>query len=240
MNNKGITLISVVVMIIIITIIATTSLLAGNVMITNSRKLADKEMIETVREAIMRRNSEIKMQGTVTPLGDSYPGQLSPYIADGRIEAVGWYLLNEEALDELGVKNSKLRYLVNYKTETVLALSDPNYVEDYLVCAFMDIQNEEMNTGAIEEYKGEALSISTTSTYNNHYYYRESDKYDTEVFANGWYILHPYAIKEKLIENGFDEEYLNEIMHDDYLINFKDFKFEKVTSSFKYVYPEPS
>ncbi len=234
MYRKGITLISVVVMIIIMIIIATVSILAGNKMITNSRELADKTMVETVKEAIMRRNSEIKMQGTVTPLGSSYPGQLSPYIADGLIEAEGWYLLNEEALDELGVKKSKERYLVNYKTETVLALTDPDYVEKYLVCVYMQKQIEQMKKGEINYYYGsKALHINPgSSMQSSTFYYRETDKYDTEVFANGWYFVSSGTIKE-VIQEDYPDTNLENVIVDDFLVNFEDFKFEKVTSDFK-------
>ncbi len=229
MNNKGITLVTVAVMIIVIIIIATTSIVAGNRLLFNSRELVDAQMLESVREAAIRRKNEIDMQGTITPLGETYPGQLSPYIADGAFEAVGWFLLNEEALDDLGVKKAKERYLVNYKKSTVLSMADNEYVEKYLVYVFMDKIMDKRKTNAILGYPGEELQNSTAIDSGKMYVDR-SGKNGIETYGTGWYKL---SKEEMILEltDSFTGVNLSNFMKNDYLINFDDYKFVKFTSN---------
>ena len=163
-NNKGITLITVVVMIIIIIIIATTSLLNASKLMNNSRDMAMDQKIETVRQAVKARQSEIGMQGSIAPTGDQqYVGKYSPLIAQDSIEAKGWYLLNEEALKDLGVNNLREFFLVNYQKGIVIPLLDEHHVEKYLVYAFISKVCDKKDKFVISEYIGEKLSNSSSS-----------------------------------------------------------------------------
>jgi len=231
MNNKGITLVTVVVMIIVIIIIATVSIISGNRLTKGAKNFRDVYNIESVRSAVLRRKNEIEMQGTVTPLGDTYPGFLSPHISPDDIECPGWYMLNKESLKELGITSSEMQYLVNYEKGIVLCYEDSDFVEKYLVYRFIDKEIQRKNTEAHFEYIGEALA---DYSYNNEgkSYYRENEYDAKEVFAKGWYRVSFGQIIEEL-EAVYNDIDLTKYMKTDYLINYDNYKIEKFTDDLK-------
>ncbi len=233
MNNKGITLITVVVMIIIIIIIATVSLLAGNKLISNASGMASEQMIETVREAIQRREAEVRMQGSVTPLGETYIGQISPTLANGQIEAKDWYLLNPEALSEIGVKNAKGSYLVNYPREQVISLDDNDFIEQYLYYYFIEKTKGLKEAGTITNYYGEAL-FDASPGQRCYMYVDKSTSGTTEAYGTGWYEILAYMPINQL-EDDFPNANLAEFIKNGYLVNYEDDKIVKITSKLERV-----
>ena len=223
MNNKGITLVTVVVMIIVIIIIATVSILHGTRLITNAKKLSEAEIIESVRAAVQRKNAEIQMQGTITPIDDNYPGQLSPIITPDSIECTNWYLLNDENLSELGVKTADGKFLVNYQKGVVISLENTDYAQEYLLYRFMDEVKSKKEAGSISEYEGRKLDNSSST------YYKESEYEAKEVFGTGWYRVNPTQIKNHL-ESVFEGKNLDNYLKDDYLVNYENYKMVKFTS----------
>ncbi len=219
MNNKGITLITVVVMIIIIIIIATVSLLAGNRLIDNANTMATSQKIETVRDHIMMRESEIQMAGSIKPKGDTYEGQLSPVFNNGKIEATGWYLLNPEALSSIGVKNDNSSYLVNYKRALVISMDDNEFLEKYLYYYFITRCKE------TSDYIGEALQNATKTSNGN--MYTINTETGTESYGTGWYKVTKEQAIEK-IKTDFNDVELSEFIDDDYLVNYDDDKIVKM------------
>jgi hypothetical protein len=111
MNNKGITLITVTVIIIVMIIIATTSIIAGNKLIVNSKEYVDSQLVENVIEAVKRKKAEVNMEGSITPIGVGYPGKVNPVIGNGEVEANGWYQVDEDDLKKLGVTETNERML---------------------------------------------------------------------------------------------------------------------------------
>ncbi|MBR3280326.1 MAG: hypothetical protein IKI57_00570 [Clostridia bacterium] len=230
MNNKGITLVTVVVMIIVIIIIATVSILSGTRLITNSKKLSESEILESVRSAVQRKNAEIEMQGTITPIDENYPGQLSPIITPDSLECTNWYLLNDDNLEELGIKYSEGKFLVNYPKGIVISLADTDYAEKYLIYRFMDEVKAKKESEEIDEYEGTKL-VNPSSSSDGRTYYREHEYEAREVFGNGWYRVNPTQIKNHL-ESVFEGKNLDNYIKNDYLVNYDNYKMEKFTSEF--------
>ena len=228
MNNKGITLVTVVVMIIVIIIIATVSIVSGTRLISNSKTLTDGQNIESIREAVQRRNSEMQMQGTITPIDEVYPGQLSPKITPDSIECTNWYLLNDDSLSELGIKASQGKYLVNYQKGIVLSLEDVSYAESYLMYRFIDSVVTAKAEGNLTEYVGEALSDYSLNGSGKVYY--QVLEYDAkEVYGTGWYRVNPTHVINQLGEE-FEDINLETYVKNDYLVNYDDYKIVKFTS----------
>ena len=227
MNNKGITLVTVVVMIIIIIIIATVSILSGNRLTTGAKNYKDAHNLEAVRMAILERKSRVEMQGSITPLGESYPGFLSPHISPDNIECTNWYMLNKESLKELGQTSVEAQYLVNYDKGIVLAYDDPDYVENYLVYEFMEKDIQRKKNEPHFEYIGEELEdYSYGNTGKSYYRVVENDA--KEVFAKGWYRV-TYAEMIEEIEADHTGIDLSKYLKNDYLVNYEDYKIVKFT-----------
>lgn len=216
MNNKGVTMVTVVVMIIVMLIIATVSIVAGNKLIVNSNEYKTEQEMQSVKAAILRRKSEVNMSGTLKPIGATYAGTVNPVLSsdDGEtITATGWYLLDENNLEQLGVYDVTSRYLVNYDYEVVLQTKNDEYLEEYMVVEF--IQEFIKNNAAT----GTQLKNKTTND--------ESGKMiknnkTNETFGTGWYVV---------AQSDFTAKY-SKYIENDYLINYGTAKYVKMDSSF--------
>ncbi len=232
-NNKGITLITVVVMIIIIIIIATTSIIAGSKLMTNSRTLVTEQNLEAVRQAIRSRKAEVDMQGTITPLGEELVGKLSPMIAGDQIEATDWYLLNEDYLLELGVKDLKARFLVNYDKSVVISLEDENYIVQYLNYVFIDKIKEQVRRHEIDDYVGIKLKNHSASEAGT-MYVDHAPTAGSEIFGTGWYV-----VSSSDFITAFSSDYSDTQLQswyqagENYLVNYDDYKYVKITGTMK-------
>ena len=221
MNNKGISLVTVVVIIIVMIIIASVSIIAGNKLIVETKELANFQTIETIREAINRLYEDHINSGMITPKGEGLIGRYSPAIGNGDIQAVGWYLLDEDALTELGI-NQKGKFLINYKYSAVLDMSDSSYVEEYNVIEFMYNQRKLMENAIKDgttnsfEYAGEELNNDTRV-------YVHKSETQTDVYGLGWYYVEP---------SDMTEEYKTNVKGN-YLINYDDAKYVRVDSAFE-------
>ena len=231
-RNKGITLITVVVIIIIIIIIATVSIVAGNKLIVNSRNLTDSQIVESVKEAIYRRRAEIQMQGTITPKGDTYPGNVNPLIGEGNILAEGWYALDKEALANLGVKDVDSRFLVNYNYDDAISMGDPEYIEKYFVSTYMFKIYQEVKAGTTPNYSGVKLEDKIGEGDTAHKMYQNTTELETDYFGTGWYVVEPSIIVEKL-DSEYPDANVGDYVQNTYLINYENFKYVKKTSKFK-------
>ena len=217
MNQKGITMATVVVMIIIMIIIATVSIVAGNKIIVSSKEYKEMQEIESVRSAVLRKKTEVNMAGSLVPVGESYVGIVDPIIKGDSTDTVvakGWYLLDEDSLEKLGIHDASLRYLVNYDYEVVLATTNPDYFEEYMVAEFLHelIDTNKVVGTALENKKtsGDGLPMV-------------KNKEKNEVFGMGWYLLK---------KSDFSEEYQEYITHS-YLINLERAQYVKITSNFE-------
>lgn len=217
MNQKGVTLATVIVMIIIMLIIATVSIVAGNRLIVNSKEYKEEQEIQSVKAAVSRKKTEVNMAGVLVPNGEAYVGAIDPIIksdAEGTIVAKGWYLLDEESLLKLGISDASSRFIVNYEYEAVLATKNPDYIEEYMVIEYL---HELMDAGTTA---GTALGNKTTEG-DAAKMVRNTEK--NEVFGAGWYLLK---------KADFPDNYASYIKHS-YLLQIERGQYQKVTSDFE-------
>ena len=135
-NNKGVTIVTVIVMIIVMLLIATVSIVAGNKIIVNSNELKAEQELQSVKSAVLRKKSEVNMAGSLIPIGEAYIGIKDPILKSddsGTIKATNWYLLDETNLEKLGIYDSTSRYIVNYDYEQVLSTKNKEYIEEYML-----------------------------------------------------------------------------------------------------------
>ena len=126
-NEKGITLVALVITIIVLLIIIsiTVSISGNQIKETKSRKIATE--LGIVEHALLETKTKIEYTG------DDYPGSpvsseelntltskmgISNLLDEEHIE--NYYLLEEENLRKIGIENSEYKYIVNYKTGEVL------------------------------------------------------------------------------------------------------------------------
>lgn len=134
-NNKGITMISLVIIIIVLLILAGISITTGTINIKETNQNKYQIDIGIIYNAICQRYT------TVSLTGEELPGQkltsTSSEIkefekATGLTVASGdegeYYKLNKEDMVKLGIDNAIDEYIVNYKKGQVLNLS--RYLEN--------------------------------------------------------------------------------------------------------------
>ena len=223
MNNKGVTMVTVIVMIIVMLIIATVSIVAGNKIIVSSKEYKVEQELQSVKAAVLRKKSEVNMAGTLIPVGESYVGIKDPILKNdetGTLVATGWYLLDEENLEKLGVYDVSTRYIANYDYEEVLSTQDTDYIELYMVIEFM-YEYIDMNSVAGEMLKNKSDADSSGKMVKN--------KDTGDLYGTGWYLLKKNTSGST---GDFPAKYSSYINHD-YLINFNTAKYVKVTSDFE-------
>lgn len=130
-NENGVTLATVILTVIVILLIASTSIVVGNRLIVDAKEQKAIENYETVVAAVGREIAKINTSGIITPGIYSYIGVSNPIIGKddaGNSITTGedWYLLDASALEELGIKDSKNTYLVNYKLNVVIDIDRTN------------------------------------------------------------------------------------------------------------------
>lgn len=125
-NQNGVTLATVVLTVVIIMILASTSIIVGNRLVLDAKEQKQKENYETVLAAINREFAKNDTAGIITPAIHSYIGIPNPIIGSSGA-GEDWYLLDSNALLELGIKGIENTYLVNYKKKVVI---DVNATED--------------------------------------------------------------------------------------------------------------
>lgn len=131
-NNHGMTLASIIIILIVVIIIASVSIIAGNNLMVESKDQLSEQKIQTVRDAVMRRKTDVAMGGKYMPIGESYVGIVNPVIGqteDGEEICAGsdWYLIEEKDLEGLGVTGDNNAYYVNYELGEVIPY---NYSEN--------------------------------------------------------------------------------------------------------------
>ena len=236
MNKKGVTLVSVVVIIIVMIIIATTSIISGNKLILNAKNLTDNQKIESIKEAIGRKKTEINLQGTIMPKGESYPGTVDPLIGDGSYRAKGWYTLDQPDLLELGVKDLEGRFLVNYEYGEVYDMTKAEYLENYFVSSFIHkiVKNVNDDFSGSLKYLGEKLRDIKYSGDTGYRMYQEKSDDEDIFYGTGWYIVSANTVIDNLSGDVLPGSKLKDLIKSDdsFLVNYEDNKFKKVTNKF--------
>ncbi len=135
-NNKGITLVTVIIMIIVMGIIASISVITSRDVLKKSKEQAKLQSKSAVEAAVSKYSARMATSGFLSPANQDFPGINNPSFkhtyedGEGNIveeeKHIGedWYLLLEEHLEEIGVTYAKENYLVNYKDNVVIPLSN--------------------------------------------------------------------------------------------------------------------
>lgn len=222
-NNKGVTLATVVVTIIVMLVIATVSIVAGNKLIVSSNEYDEGQEYESVVSAVKRKKTEVNLAGSLIPVGEAYVGVVDPIIksdSTGSLKADGWYLLDEVALEKLGLNELSSRYLVNYDYEVVLSTKNSDYVEECLVAEYIHNVSEKGRCGLQlkDKVSGDTnvmIQIEDTS----------------ELFGTGWYLVNPSDYNPEELPKHL-RDYVSYI-ENPYLINYDRYEYVKLDMDYK-------
>ena len=133
-NEKGITLIALIVTIVVLLILASVSIamLTGeNGMLTQAKDAKIVTEISAVKEAVRLKKNEMEIyinaeeEKNVEKIGTAYTNE-NPYgpiniWGYDTVFGEGWYKLNKEDLKELGIDNTQNEYIVNYDNGYVIS-----------------------------------------------------------------------------------------------------------------------
>lgn len=125
-NEKGITLVALVITIIVLLIIIsiTVSFSGNQIKEAKNKKIAAE--LEMVEHALLETKTKLEYTG------EDFPGKaVQQEVLDNLTDEMGistlqdnnisnYYLLEEEDLNKIGIDNSESKYIVNYKTGEVL------------------------------------------------------------------------------------------------------------------------
>lgn len=130
-NQKGVTLFTVILTVIVALLIASTSIIVGNKLILSAREKKQQENYEAVVAAVNREIAKINSGGVISPGIHTYIGIQNPVVgrdASGNAIQAGedWYLLEPSHLAQLGVEELEDSYLVNYKLGVVIDMKRVN------------------------------------------------------------------------------------------------------------------
>lgn len=126
-KNRGVTLASMAIMIIIMIIIATVSVVVGTKIILEAKEEKREENLLAVKNAVIREAAKASMSGVITPGGYEFIGTQNPLLqsASGtRNAGENWYLLDSNDLEELGIEGVSENYVVNYKLQVAILLTN--------------------------------------------------------------------------------------------------------------------
>ncbi len=132
-GNRGITLVSVVVMIVILAIIASLSIITSTQTVNEAKDLQREENLVIIQSLVNRVGIQRETAGYLTPSDIKIYGKklTEEMIAELLGGAVGsysllngesiddWYVLEQDDLEEMGVTYINESYFVNYSTGEV-------------------------------------------------------------------------------------------------------------------------
>ncbi|MBQ6860455.1 MAG: hypothetical protein IJO08_02270 [Clostridia bacterium] len=134
-NQRGVTLVTVVIMVVIMAIIATVSITGGVSVIHNAQDQVKERNLTDVKVIVSREAAKFGTSGVLTPVNIKYYGLENVELAgtkyndDGTTEDViqkigeDWYFLDEDSLVEMGIEFAEETYVVNYRYNIVIPLS---------------------------------------------------------------------------------------------------------------------
>lgn len=127
-NNKGVSLISLVITIILILIIASISIYYGVTknIDTTTETVSYTEIID-VEEAISQRSLMNKLNSSNYPLVGTPLTDSNPLVVSETSYGDGWYQLEESDFSKLNLENVKKNYIVNYKDNLVVSTTPIKY-----------------------------------------------------------------------------------------------------------------
>ena len=143
-NQKGVTVVTMIIMIVVMTIIASVSIIGGVSVIKEAQGQVDESNLADVKNAVNAESAKINTAGVLTPANATYYGVKNAelggirYNEDGTKEEIkqkigeDWYFLDEKALKEMGIEYANEEYVVNYKLNVVIPLSTTQNVHEQI------------------------------------------------------------------------------------------------------------
>ena len=176
-NENGVTLVTVIIMIVVMSIIASVSIVGGVKVLREAKAQVKESNLAAVKAVVNREAAKAATAGVFTPASYNHYGTPAFGIVSGDADILnGWYLVDEEDLKEMGVDYIGENYLVSYKANRVVALND------YLLSGNLDAENaltsEKSNSvvtlakngtlkvGDYIDYKPSAVATYTTNPNN--------------------------------------------------------------------------
>lgn len=126
LNNKGITLISLVITIILMAIIAGVSIVGTSNYNKKAIEIKQMDELKMVQHSALERYTKSKLTGEVLPGEQINKSDAEEIINNNNLNITlkgtenEYKRLNQSALEELGFSNTSDTYIVNYRTGEVL------------------------------------------------------------------------------------------------------------------------
>ncbi len=134
-NERGVTLVTVIIMIVVITIIASVSIIQGVSVVKNANNQVNESNLADVKAVVARESAKFNTAGILTPANVTYYGEENATLTGIKYDDAGnksnetkeigeeWYYLDENALKEMGIEYANETYVVNYRKNVVIPVS---------------------------------------------------------------------------------------------------------------------
>lgn len=124
-NNKGVTLINMMIIVIVLVILTSVSIIGGRNILQNSKESKKQENLTAVQTLVNQISIKQGTAGVITPATSKIYGMPAYGIISGDANTLNdWYILDEAALEEMGIEYLEEDYIVNYKINKVYPMSD--------------------------------------------------------------------------------------------------------------------
>lgn len=140
-NNKGVTLVNMIIIIIVLIIISGVSIIGGREILQSSKESKLEENLAAVKTVVNQVSIKQGTAGVFTPGNAKVYGKPATSVLSGDVTSLkNWYILDSDALEEMGVEYIDEDYLVNYKENKVYAMSE--YEDDMSIILEPEINVE--------------------------------------------------------------------------------------------------
>lgn len=139
-NNKGISMITLVITIVILIIIAGITIYYGGI-----QNIDEATNVDAYTEALNISDAVVSRGFFNRTNSAKYPFEGTPLTAEtamevnGKLYGEGWYLLTPEDAAKLGLENVKKEYIINYLTGEVVSIT-PIYIGDDIFFALDELK----------------------------------------------------------------------------------------------------
>ncbi len=123
-NNKGVTIVNMLIVIIVIIIISGVTITGGLQILNNSKNSKKEENLSAVKTAVNNISMQLNLAGTLTPANTKLYGVPASSVYKDEANLEGWYLIEQADIEEMGIEYIDENYLVNYNENKVILLSD--------------------------------------------------------------------------------------------------------------------
>ena len=124
-ENKGVTLVNMVIIIVVLIIIAGVSIIGGSDILQSSKDSKKEENLSAVKSVVNQVSIEKSTAGVFSPGTTKLYGKTAKNVLSGDTEVLkDWYILDSEALEEMGIEYVDEDYLVNYEENKVYPMSE--------------------------------------------------------------------------------------------------------------------